>query len=406
MIDVLLNRGVKIIHPASVYIAESVRPERIHEGATIYPGCRITGAQTSLGPGCELGREAPVTLENCQLGSGVHLKGGYYAESTFLSKASMGSAAHIRPGTLIEEEAGGAHAVGLKQTVLLPFVTLGSMINFCDCLMAGGTSRTHHSEVGSSYIHFNFTPHGDKATASMMGDVPRGVMLDRDPIFLGGQGGLVGPVRIDYGTVIPAGTVWRKDVNEEGLLLRPSALPGTAGSIAYRQGAYKNVRRIVRRQLEYIGNIVALLRWYELVRKPIMTEPFSVACREGACTRLNMILDERIKRLDQLAENMGPSLDIARSCGKDTTSEPYCSQQQLLNNRSRAVDYIRQHQDTAMEGADIDSFMELWSASGSGSCVERIQQLSEEGKRLGRAMLQRVVDGVKQCEGLLFEENE
>ena len=69
--------------------------------------------------------------------------------------------------------------------------------------MAGGTSRKNHSEIGSSYIHFNFTPHQDKATPSLVGDVPRGVMLDRAPIFLGGQGGLVGPVRIAYGTRHP-----------------------------------------------------------------------------------------------------------------------------------------------------------------------------------------------------------
>lgn len=77
----------------------------------------------------------------------------------------MGSGAHVRGGTILEEEANGAHTVGLKQTILMPFVTLGSLINFCDVLLAGGTSRTNHSEVGSSYIHFNFTPDGDKTTA-------------------------------------------------------------------------------------------------------------------------------------------------------------------------------------------------------------------------------------------------
>jgi bifunctional UDP-N-acetylglucosamine pyrophosphorylase/glucosamine-1-phosphate N-acetyltransferase len=77
--------------------------------------------------------------------------------------------------------------------------------------MAGGTSRKNHSEVGSSYIHFNYTPNQDKATASLIGDVPKGVMLNQNPIFLGGQGGLVGPCRIAYGTVIAAGSVYRKD---------------------------------------------------------------------------------------------------------------------------------------------------------------------------------------------------
>jgi len=102
--------------------------------------------------------------------------------------------------------------VGLKQTILFPFVTLGSLVNFCDCLMAGGTSKKDHSEVGSSYIHFNYTPEQDKATPSLIGDVPQGVMVNRPPIFLGGQGGAVGPVRIGYGTVVKAGTILRKDV--------------------------------------------------------------------------------------------------------------------------------------------------------------------------------------------------
>ncbi len=105
------------------------------------------------------------------------------------------------------------------------FVTLGSLVNFCDCLMAGGTSRKDHSEVGSSYIHFNFTPDGDKATASLFGDVPRGVMLDRPPIFLGGQGGTVGPVSLGYGTVVAAGSILRHDVLKDGKLVAADLPP-------------------------------------------------------------------------------------------------------------------------------------------------------------------------------------
>ena len=61
----------------------------------------------------------------------------------------MGLGAQVREGCILEEEANGAHCVGIKQTILFPFVTLGSLINFCDCLMAGGTSRKDHSEAGS-----------------------------------------------------------------------------------------------------------------------------------------------------------------------------------------------------------------------------------------------------------------
>ena len=182
----LIEKGVSIAAPSTVDIGDDVDISRISgSGVVIYPGCRIYGAQTVISAGVRLGAESPVTVEDCCLGPRVELKGGYLRQSVFLEKASMGSGAQVREGCLLEEEASGAHCVGLKQTILLSFVTLGSLINFCDCLMTGGTSREDHSEVGSSYIHFNYTPDGDKCTPSLFGDVARGVMLDQPPIFLG-----------------------------------------------------------------------------------------------------------------------------------------------------------------------------------------------------------------------------
>ena len=202
----LLNKGVHIPNPLTLDIGDEVTVDQISSnGVMIYPGCRIYGAGTVISSGVQLGKEGPVTVDNCQLGPSVELKAGYVNKSVFLEKANMSSGAHVREGCILEEEANGAHCVGLKQTILFPFVTLGSLINFCDCLMAGGTSRKDHSEVGSSYIHFNFTPDGNKTTASLFGDVPRGVMLNQPAIFLGGQGGVVGPARLGFGTVVAAG---------------------------------------------------------------------------------------------------------------------------------------------------------------------------------------------------------
>jgi len=213
----LLKKGVRMTNPFSVEIGDEVNPERIADSSIIYGSARIYGEDTVISPEVKLGFEGPVTLINCQLGNAVELRGGYFNNSVFLDKAAMGSNAQVRSGCLLEEEAGGNHCVGLKQTILFPFVQLGSLINFCDCLMAGGTSRRNHSEVGSSYIHFNYTPRQNKATPSLIGDVPRGVMLREPPIFLGGQGGIVGPVQIDYGTVIPAGIICRQDFKTEGI---------------------------------------------------------------------------------------------------------------------------------------------------------------------------------------------
>ena len=222
----LMNKGVDIPNPLTLDIGDEVRTENISgNGVKIYPGCRIYGKATVIAQGAKIGAEGPVTIDNCQVGPMAELKGGYFKGSVFLAKANMGLGAHVREACILEEEANGAHCVGLKQTILFPFVTLGSLINFCDCLMAGGKSRKDHSEVGSSYIHFNFTPDGNKTTPSLLGDVPRGVMLNQPAIFLGGQGGMVGPLRLGYGNVSVAGTILRNDTLEDRKMIIARNLP-------------------------------------------------------------------------------------------------------------------------------------------------------------------------------------
>lgn len=393
-IQTLLRQGVIIPHPSSVYIAAEIDPARIAAGTAIHPGCRITGAQTSIGPNCVLGAEAPVTLANCQLGAQVTLQGGYFTEATFLDQAAMGSGAQVRPSTLIEEEAGGAHTVGLKQTILFPYAILGSLINFCDAFLSGGTSRKNHSEVGSSYIHFNYTPHQDKATPSLLGDVPRGVMLNQSPIFLGGQGGLAGPGRIAFGVIVPAGTIVRKDILTGGLYSPPPE--ARAAKSHYQPGAYQAVQRIVTNNLIYIGNILALQAWYRYVRPAFMqTDPFQAACLAGAQERLAEMLKERIKRLAELAEKMPRSLELA-GMGQGAAAvkqTPYTQQQALIDRwpgirerldaLSRAEGDIRQR----------DRFLqEMLQPAARAGYRETLAALSPAAKTAGTAWLQSIVD--------------
>ncbi len=300
----LIKKGVNIPSPLNVEVGEEVNLDQISGKAVkIYPGCRIYGEKTVISSGVQLGYEAPVTVDNCQLGPKVELKGGFFNKSVFLEKASMGLGGHIREACLLEEQANGAHCVGLKQTILFPFVTLGSLINFCDCLMAGGTSRKDHSEVGSSYIHFNFTPEGDKATASLIGDVPRGVMLNNPPTFLGGQGGMVGPLRMGYGNVVAAGSVLRKDVNLENKLIMSGSHPGLV--VDRLPGAYPGLSRVVENNILYIANLIALEQWYLQVRKGFFeNQEFGSLVFEGALEKLRMAKEERIKRLKDMASKM------------------------------------------------------------------------------------------------------
>ena len=377
IINNLLRKGVKIPNPAGVEIGAEVDIGRISgEGVVVHPGCRIRGEQTLILPGARLGAEGPVTVENCFIGPEAELKGGYFREAVFLEKASCRSGSHVREGTILEEHAGIAHTVGLKQTILFPFVTLGSLINFCDCLMAGGTDRQNHSEVGSSYIHFNFTPNQDKATPSLIGDVPRGVMLNQRPIFLGGQGGMVGPVRLDYGITVAAGTILRKDE------LRPDRLiiggAGKGGSIEFRPGRFSGTARIIKNNLVYIANLTALRHWYREVRSLFVGERFPEPLLAGLKMNAQRAVDERTKRLKELGDKMAAS-------GDPSLLERWPSVEQALaaRNEHRGNDRLR------------ESFQEKTSRaieSAGKDYITVIKGLPAEESEPGTAWLQGIVD--------------
>lgn len=314
-----MEKGVKIPDPGSVFIGEEVDPARISsENVLLYPGTRIFGEKTLIMSGVKLGFEGPVTIDNSFVGPEVSLKGGFFQGAVFAGKNSFGSGAHVREGTILEEEACAAHTVGLKQTILFPFVTLGSLINFCDCLMAGGTSRKDHSEVGSSFIHFNYTPNQDKATPSMFGNIHQGVMLNCRPVFLGGQGGIAGPCRLAFGCVTAAGTLCRRDELRQNRLIFGGAL--NQGSIPRSEGIYSNPGRIFKSNCLYIAGLISLKNWYQHVRILFTHDFFSEKLLNGMKLVLQQGIDERIKRLKDFCHKLEKSREIllSKSNGEKT----------------------------------------------------------------------------------------
>ena len=101
IIKMLMDKGVAIPNPESIEIGEEVNPDRISgQGVVIYSGCKIFGNQTLILKDAVIGREAPATIENCQIGPDVKLNGGFFKEAVFLKGASVGSCAHVREGTI------------------------------------------------------------------------------------------------------------------------------------------------------------------------------------------------------------------------------------------------------------------------------------------------------------------
>lgn len=388
----LIDKGVRIARPDSVEIGEEVDIDKISgDGVVIHAGSKIFGNSTLILRNVQIGFEAPATLKNCQIGPAVELKGGFFEDAVFLAGAKAGLGSHVREASIFEEQASIAHTVATKHTVLFPFVTLGSLINFCDCLMAGGTSRKNHSEVGSAYIHFNFTPNQDKATASLIGDVPQGVLLNQPPIFLGGQGGLVGPCRLTYGITVAAGTIVRKDE------LRPARLifggASATGNAPYKPGRYAIPKRVVVNNIVYLANLIALNQWYAQVRGLFISEDFPQALLDGLKEKLDLAITERINRLGALCDKMQNSAET--QAGR--MSSAHTQMKELHRSWLQLKDLFNQRKAEEGDISRRDVFLEKIKrriAQNRADYIAVIQGLAPSEGAIATHWLQGIVDGV------------
>jgi len=396
ILEQLLAKGVRIPSPEGVEIGPEVDPSRISgDGVVLHAGAKLYGARTLIMRGTVIGREAPATLEDCLVGEDVELGGGYFKGSCFMDRTRMGSGAQVREGCLLEEGSRGAHCVGLKQTILFPFVTLGSLINFCDCLMAGGTDEKNHSEVGSSFVHFNYTPHRDKAAPSLIGDVPRGVMLNQQPVFLGGQGGLVGPVRVGYGVVTAAGTVARKDLLKENTMVL--GRPPKSRTLPFHPGMYTNVKRIITLNTLYIGQLIALRRWFLDVRFRFAGTKDGETILKGAVEILENAVRERVRRLGEVAVRMPESIEKYRKVTSGRAPGQTIALEQELFERWPELDQVfKTALEKAGDPAQREAFLRrLDPTVGEGKdYVSTIRSLSPEAASKGTRWLQGLVDEV------------
>ena len=257
----LVERGVNVWGPERVYVGEDVLLDRISPRADLMNAV-ITGETTFIGSRAQIGVSGLARVHQAQIGTSSILGAGTYEHCVLLNGARTRGFAELRPGTVLEEEAEIGHNVGLKNTVFTIGVVAGSCINYCDALVTGGSSRSNHSEIGSGTIHFNFDPRGDKF-GSLLGDAT-GCLLRSRRIFVGGNSGIVAPVHLDFGAVIAAGSVIRKDVAENQLF---------SGGTVQRSGKYdlekyNDLSRKFFTTAKLIGNLRALGTWYRWIRLP------------------------------------------------------------------------------------------------------------------------------------------
>jgi hypothetical protein len=318
----LRQKGVDVWGPERVYIADDVNLDWIEPGAEIRHAT-LAGSRLRIGRGVRVGTTGHALVEDCQIAARVTLGAGSFQGATLLEGASVRGFAELRPGTLLEEDTEAAHTVALKNTILTAGCVTGSVINYCDVFMSGGTSRDDHCEVGSGAIHFNFDPRGDK-WGSLAGDA-RGLLLRSAPVFVGGQCGIVGPAHIDFGAVTAAGSVIRKDVGADIVSFEGV---GNSEITGFDREIYAGLKRKFLTTAKLIGNLWAFDRWYETIRLPHATDeerPFFEAARGQA----SIHIDERVSRLGKIIAKLPRSIEKS-TAGGDLNIQRYRDEHRTL----------------------------------------------------------------------------
>ena len=192
----------------------------------------------------------------------------------------------------------------------------------------------------------------------------------------------MGPVAVGFGTVVAAGSVLRRDAAEDGRLV-VDAMPRSMNR-EFTPRTYPNLERIVRHNVRYVGNLVALSQWYAHARRPFLTAaPLGQALYDGALDKLKRARAERIKRLGALADKAaeGAKGGLRRVLGEAKD------------------EFLGLLRDATGDGAgekERDALLSALTAARSAGTgyIEAIQSLDASAKSAGTAWLDAVVEAV------------
>ena len=401
----LAQRGVQILLPEQTAIRRDVNLQQLESGAVLHPGTRLQGQSTRvrtgaeigpggfvvledsvIGPGATVGAQGPVSLRQSWVGPQTILGMGVAEEAVFLGREhagappTTGAGFRIRKGSLYEEGACSGQHTDTKMTLLMPWVTLGSNINFCDVLLTGGTGDLpgQFSEVGSGTIHFNFTIRGDKATASLLGNVCEGVFLRSERLFIGGNCSLLGPLLAEFGAFSAAGVRLPRQL-ASGLNLGTAHLSGHKN---YDPRCFPNLRWIVSTQLQFFGELVALFHWYDQVRVRIAIDTFGESLYRQGQYIVQRNLEERIAQLQLLTELVAENQSHSERVLPETKLK---DQRAWLQGWAQRKEQLQSYASIPNLAPEI-LLRELVDAEGT--YTRRIQQLSPATVEVGQQWLE------------------
>ncbi len=194
-INQLLDDGVIVIDPDSTYVEEDVT---VGEGTILYPGVYLK-EKTKIGKYCIL--EPNVFIQNSEVGDSVEVKAGSYLSKCFIgNKSKVGPYAHIRPETVIGEEA-----------------KIGNFVEMKKVKFGNKSKASHLTYLGDAIIGEDVNIGCGTITCNYAADKKKYVTKIGDGSFIGSDSQFVAPVEIGKNTVIGSGSTITKDVPDNAL---------------------------------------------------------------------------------------------------------------------------------------------------------------------------------------------
>lgn len=217
-------------------------------------------------------------------------------------------------------------------------------------------------------------------------------MLNQPPIFLGGQGGIIGPLRMGYGNVVAAGTILRRDYIADNQLIFESA--PTSSVRDYLPAAYPALGRVVENNIIYLANLAALEAWYIYVRRPFLeAQQFGSLLYEGVMKQLSAARKERLKRLKAMAEK------AKASTAKELNESSVRGRKELHDQMEYIAGFFKTGGADRLEMANKlrDEFLKDFEKAAGNSrtnYIETIQGLPAETSLKGSLWLNNIVDAL------------
>jgi bifunctional UDP-N-acetylglucosamine pyrophosphorylase/glucosamine-1-phosphate N-acetyltransferase len=189
-IDTLLESGVTIVDPATTYVEPEVS---IEPDAVIQPGCHLRG-RTRIGRDCEIGPNTYVV--DSEIGTGSRVWFSVIEGATIGERVSIGPFSHVRPGTVIEEDA-----------------NLGNFAEVKASRIGSGTQMHHFSYVGDAAIGRRVNIGAGAVTVNFSSETrQKSRTTVDDDASIGSDTMLVAPVDIGAGAMTAAGAIVTRDI--------------------------------------------------------------------------------------------------------------------------------------------------------------------------------------------------